>query len=84
MSYDLATRRADELIKHGFKSVIADEAHYLKSRDAKRSLKLIPIFSNAKRCILISGTPMLSRPAELFNLVRILRPDIFSNFSDFS
>lgn len=36
MSYDLATRRSDEIMKRSFKSAIADEAHYLKSRDAKR------------------------------------------------
>ena len=36
-SYDLATKRAAEIEKRGFKVCIADEAHYLKSRDSKRS-----------------------------------------------
>ena len=67
-----------------FQAAIADETHYLKSRDAKRSQNLIPILSMAKRVVLISGTPMLARPVEMFNLLNILRPDVFSNFRDFS
>jgi SWI/SNF-related matrix-associated actin-dependent regulator of chromatin subfamily A-like protein 1 len=45
---------------------------------------LVPILQGSKRCILISGTPMLSRPVELYNLLNILRPDVFSKFSDYS
>jgi len=36
-SYDLATKRHEELESKNFKAIIADEAHYLKSRDSKRS-----------------------------------------------
>ena len=31
----------------------------------------------------MSGTPMLARPNELYNLLRILRPDIYYSFKDF-
>ena len=37
----------------------------------------------AKRCLLLSGTPILARPNELYNLLRILRPDIFYSFKEF-
>ena len=63
---------------------IADEAHYLKSRDAKRSKALIPILTASKRVILISGTPMINRPVELFNLLRILKPDCVDNFTEYA
>ena len=36
-SYDLATKKYEEIEKKNFKAIIADEAHYLKSRDSKRS-----------------------------------------------
>jgi SWI/SNF-related matrix-associated actin-dependent regulator 1 of chromatin subfamily A len=84
MSYDLASRKSEEIQKRKFNCVIADEAHYLKSRDAKRSKQLLPILQAAKRCILISGTPMLSRPVEAYNLLTILRPDIFGKFGEFT
>jgi SNF2 family DNA or RNA helicase len=33
----LATKKYEEIEKKNFKAIIADEAHYLKSRDSKRS-----------------------------------------------
>ena len=44
----------------------------------------MPILTRTKRLMLLSGTPMLARPSELFNLLRMLRPDIFNNFFDFA
>jgi SWI/SNF-related matrix-associated actin-dependent regulator 1 of chromatin subfamily A len=38
----------------------------------------------AKRCILISGTPMLSRPVEIYNLMKALRPDLITSFSTYA
>ncbi len=83
MSYDLAKNVHELLDKKSFRVAIADEAHYLKSKDAKRSKILSPILARCKRVILLSGTPMLSRPREIFNLVQILRPDIFTRFGEF-
>lgn len=84
MSYDLATKRADDLKTKKFCASIADEAHYLKSYDTKRSQALSPILADCKRVILVTGTPILSRPSELFNILKILRPDIFVSFFEFS
>lgn len=75
---------SESIEKKNFQAAIADEAHYLKNRDAKRSKNLIPILIKAKRCVLISGTPMLARPQEMFNLLRILRPDAFKDFKAYA
>lgn len=40
--------------------VIADESHYLKNADAKRTKSVVPILQNAKRAILLTGTATLS------------------------
>jgi len=32
---------------------------------------------------LLSGTPAEAKPKELFNLMSIIRPDVFNNFRDF-
>ena len=37
----------------------------------------------AKRCILLSGTPILARPVEIYNLMRAIRPDIYHSFEEF-
>jgi len=33
-----------------------------------------------KRVLLLSGTPILSRPVEIYNLVKMVRPDIMTDF----
>ena len=63
--------------------ILIDEAHYLKNGQAKRTEALTPILVRCKHVILLTGTPALARPKELFSLVSILRPDIFNNFRDF-
>ena len=34
--------------------------------------------------ILLTGTPALAKPKDLFNILSIIRPDIFFNFRDFA
>ena len=79
LSYDLAKNITIELGKQSFKVAIADEVHYLKSRNSKRSEALVPVLMDCNRVILLSGTPILSRPVEIFNACLILRPDIFKS-----
>lgn len=38
----------------------------------------------SRRTILISGTPMLSRPVEMFNLMKAIRPDIINSFKTYA
>jgi SWI/SNF-related matrix-associated actin-dependent regulator 1 of chromatin subfamily A len=60
--------------------VIADEAHYLKNSGNKRSDTLMPYLSGRKRVILLTGTPALAKPREIFNLLSIVRPDVYTHF----
>jgi len=84
MSYELAAKKDQELQKHNFNMCIADETHYLKSRDTKRSKALVPILQQSKRVLLLSGTPVLAKPCEIYNILKIIRPDICPSWMDFS
>lgn len=83
MSYNIATRLAGILGRKEFKIHIVDEAHYLKSRDSLRAKNLVPVLMRSKRIILLSGTPILAKPSEIYNQLRILRPDVFNSFNEF-
>ena len=83
ISYNIANRLSGCLMRRNFKVVIADEAHYLKSRDSQRARNLVPFLMKTKRVMLLSGTPILARPVEIYNLARIIRPDIFYSFQKF-
>ena len=75
MSYDLTIKLEEKIKNKNFNFIIADEAHYLKSPDAKRTKCLMPIIQKSKRVLLLTGTPILSRPVELYPLLTMLRPD---------
>lgn len=81
ISYDLAWKIRDTLDM--FAVVIADEAHYLKNSGNKRTDALMPFLSSRKRVVLLTGTPALAKPREIYNLISIVRPDVFVNFKEF-
>ena len=83
ISYDLTIKIEQAIIDKKFNFIIADEAHYLKSPDAKRTKCLVPIIQKSKRILLLTGTPILSKPVELYTLLTMLRPDLFYNFKVF-
>ncbi|KAL4429726.1 hypothetical protein ABPG74_001412 [Tetrahymena malaccensis] len=83
VSYDLAPKIEDKIKRFKTNIVIADEAHYLKNAQAKRTTSLLPILQKIKHVILLTGTPAFARPKEMFTLLSIIRPDIFKTFKSF-
>ena len=49
-----------------FNIVVVDESHALKDWTAKRTKVALPILKKAKRVVLLTGTPALNRPKEIF------------------
>ncbi|RWS25243.1 SWI/SNF subfamily A-like protein [Leptotrombidium deliense] len=82
ISYDLLTRFKTKLDSK-FQFVIADESHYIKSDSAQRTKNAVKIMKSAKRLVLLSGTPALSRPLELFTQINALDSRIFASKTDF-
>lgn len=83
VSYDLVQKMpSKELRKCNF--LIADESHYLKSMDTKRSKFVLPLIRRSHRALLLSGTPALSRPVELFPQINSLEPELFPSFREYT
>lgn len=57
-----------------FQCVIADESHNLKDNRSQRCELALPIMKKAKRLVLLSGTPALNRPVELYPQLIALDP----------
>ena len=83
ISYDLA--RSDALGKAlaalDFDLLILDEAHYLKTVDARRTRAIFgggeqrtfaPLVERCKRVLALTGTPLPNRPREAYTLARSL------------
>lgn len=71
-SYDLATK-IDPMFTPQF--VVLDEAHLLAGRGAKRSRALLEIARGCNYRLALTGTPLWSRPRDLWMLLRILFPN---------
>ncbi|NXM75080.1 ZRAB3 endonuclease, partial [Serilophus lunatus] len=88
LGYGLLTSDAqtliDTLYRQNFKVVVIDESHYMKSRNASRSKILLPIVQKALRAVLLTGTPALGRPEELFMQIEALFPRRFGTWSEYA
>jgi SWI/SNF-related matrix-associated actin-dependent regulator 1 of chromatin subfamily A len=83
-SYGLAPLLvANKKIRPGrFRCAIVDESHMLKNKGSKRVQMLAPILAAMDRCILLSGTPALAQPIELWPQLQILRAGRFNWWDD--
>lgn len=70
-------------MERGFGFIIMDESHTLKNFKAKCTSVAHELAKKAKRVILLSGTPALSRPVELFSQLQMLDRNFF-NFKEYS
>lgn len=54
--------------------VVLDEAHYIKNPKAARTKLAHTIAKRAKRRLVLTGTPILSRPVDLWSLLQVAAP----------
>ncbi|KAI3686976.1 hypothetical protein L1987_80666 [Smallanthus sonchifolius] len=83
VSYDAVPKLQGILMSSHFKVVIADESHFLKNAQAKRTSASLPILQKAQYTMLLSGTPALSRPIELFKQLEALYPNVYKNVHEY-
>ncbi|XP_052004025.1 SWI/SNF-related matrix-associated actin-dependent regulator of chromatin subfamily A-like protein 1 [Xyrauchen texanus] len=82
ISYDLLGKM-DKQQPNSFNVIIMDESHFLKNMKTARCRAALPLLKTAKRVILLSGTPAMSRPAELYTQIQAVRHSLFPRFHDF-
>lgn len=73
-SYGLSSTLIEhkKIVPRMFRCAIVDESHMLKNKATKRTSLLLPILNATDRCVLLSGTPALARPIELWPQLAIL------------
>lgn len=72
MSYDKAVKAKDKLMDMGYDMIIADEAHKLREEDTIRFKELKPLLDQAKKLLMLSGSPIYNKPENLATLVNTL------------
>ncbi|XP_020858464.1 SWI/SNF-related matrix-associated actin-dependent regulator of chromatin subfamily A-like protein 1 isoform X1 [Phascolarctos cinereus] len=81
-SFDLLSKLKKQ-VKTSFQVIIIDESHFLKNMKTARCRAAMPLLKAAKRVILLSGTPAMSRPAELYTQIVAIKPHYFPQFHAF-
>lgn len=76
--YTMVQKHMDQLNAIGFEICICDEAHELKSPTSKRWKGVRKLKAN--RWFMLSGTPMLNRPNELWTTLNRIAPETFDNY----
>ena len=56
--------------------LVADEAHYLKNPEARRTKATRVLVDRSDRVCLLSGTPLENHPREFVHLIRLVHPEI--------
>lgn len=81
--YQLVPSIYERLASANIGVIIADESHYIKSAKAKRTKVMTSLIRLAPRAILLSGTPIISRPSEIYEQIAALCPGKFGTARDF-
>lgn len=97
INYDILEKYDDELVSLGVDTLILDEAHYIKGNTirtkaviggrAKKKSGIVSfkgICKAVKRVYCLTGTPILNRPIEIFNILKAIGHPLGSNQLTFS
>jgi len=63
--------------------LVADEAHYVKNPEARRTQALVRVTDRAERVCFLSGTPLENHPEEFVHLLESLAPARARDLADF-
>lgn len=83
LSYDLLVRQQKAMMSLSYGVVIVDESHFLKNCKTARTKVCLQMIGRARRAILLSGTPALSRPSELYTQIIAIDKKAFPCFQDY-
>ena len=81
INYDLIWRKGieEQLLKRKFPVVVYDEVTSIKESSAKRTKSAKKLGRRAEFTIGLSGTPILNRPIEFYNILNLIEPKQFSS-----
>jgi SWI/SNF-related matrix-associated actin-dependent regulator 1 of chromatin subfamily A len=82
--YDIIQYWADWLRKLKPKVLIVDESQAIKNNAAKRTKAVKKLARNIPHVIGLTGTPIVNRPIEAFNILRIIDKTAIPNFYEYT
>ena len=84
INYDVLKKFKVQLMSRAWDLVIIDEGHYIKNAKAQRTKAAIAIAKKIGRKVILTGTPIVNRPVELFTMLNLLDPKSWPRFTRFA
>jgi SNF2 family DNA or RNA helicase len=88
INYDILQKHHHALRSKTWDMIILDEAHFIKEGSSIRSKEVVGVKGvdpiRGRRKLALTGTPILNRPIELYNLLKFLCPYAFTNKHKFA
>jgi SWI/SNF-related matrix-associated actin-dependent regulator 1 of chromatin subfamily A len=79
VNYDILTVWLPWLRKHRPRTIIMDECQLISNPRAQRSRAARKLCKRRPYVLALSGTPLMNKPIELFNILNILCPAVFNS-----
>ena len=76
INYDILHPWMNVLLAYGPMVLVTDECHYYKSSKAKRTKAVMALGRHIPYVLALSGTPIVNRPIEVYNAVKLIDPTI--------
>ncbi len=80
INYDILKDWVHDLREYSPQVLITDEAHMYKNNKAQRTKAVKMIAKRTPHVIALTGTPVVSKPIEIYNAVNIIDPTIFPDW----
>jgi SWI/SNF-related matrix-associated actin-dependent regulator 1 of chromatin subfamily A len=80
VNYDVLQYHLDALKKADLRSVFIDECQMTKNPKAQRTKAVLKVCKGARHIIPMSGTPIINRPVEFWNMLNLIKPSVFNNY----
>jgi len=87
LNYDILSKHLETLLRFPWKGIVFDEAHYLKNYQSQRSrhaMELVRKADGEPVVHALTGTPLTSRPRDLFPLLQLLAHPLGRSFRSFA
>lgn len=80
MNYDILSAWLDPLRQIKPQVLIADECHLFKNNKAQRTKAVKQLGKHIPHIICLSGTPIINRPIEIFNAIKLIDPTVVKSY----
>jgi len=80
INYDILSAWVGKLQQYNAQVLITDECHLYKSNTAKRTKAVKMLGRKIPHIIALSGTPVVNRPVEMYNALKLIDDTVVPNF----